>query len=458
MRILKDENGQALVLTVLCLTVLLGMMAMGIDVGFMRYQQTQLQTAADAAAIAAGLEIGNCGKAVCGNMKTAASQALIEDGITGSAITPAANQCTVPTSTGLAMIINVGPCILGSSDPNYGSTNMAEVVLTKSVNSFFGSVIGIPTFHLVARAEAGEANYVKTGGGNCIYTKGLEFNSSNGSFVLNNCGIYDGGDLQTNNGDGVTASSFLYYGTWSPNNCNNSCTWNLGDSTTQPTHTTTAQNDPLASLTPPSQPATQDANSCSLSNQDCWGNNLTSDQQSGKTPVNLPPGYYGGINLNSPVVVNLSPGLYYMNGSINVNNGATLECTGCTGGQGVTLYFTNGTLQPNSGSTVQLTAPSTGATSNGNVANMLIWTSSTNSSGMTLDAGSSSYFNGVIYLPDGRLTLNSGSGLTINSQSSATAIDVQDIMVNSGVSLIINGSNGYLGGGGSVLGAFALAE
>jgi len=443
MRILKDEGGQALVLTALCLMVLMGMMGLGIDVGYMRYQQAQLQTAADSAAIAAGLEIGNCSKAVCTNMKTAAAQALIEDGITGSTITPTANQCTVSTSTGLAMIINVGPCVLGSSDPNYGSSSMTEVVLTESVSSFFGSVIGIPTFNLVARAEAGEANYVNPGAGNCIYTKGLEYNSSNGQFTLTNCGVYDGGNLQTNNGDGVTASSFLYFGTWGPNNCNSSCTWTLGDSETQPTHTTTAQTDPLASLTPPSQPAAS----------------TTASQTTPNNGTTLQPGYYSnGINLNSNVTVNLTPGLYYMNGSINVNSGATLECTGCTGGQGVTLYFSNGTLQPNSGSTVQLTAPSTGGTSSGNVANMLIWEGSSNSSGLTMDAGSSSYFNGVIYMPDGTLTLNSGSGTTINSKSTATAVDVNNIMVNSNVSFVINGGGGYLGGGAPVLGTFALAE
>jgi hypothetical protein len=337
------------------------------------------------------------------------------------------------------MIVNVAPCVLGTSDPNNGNTHMAEVVLTEPQQTFFGALIGVRTMNLVARAEAGDS-YINTAnsGGNCIYTQSLEFNSSNGTFSLTNCGIYDNGNLQTDNGDTVTASSLLYYGSWSPNNCNSSCTWTLGSSETQPTHTTTAQSDPLASLTAPSQPAASSTASNTTPN-------------SGAT---LQPGYYAnGINLNSNVSVTLASGLYYMNGSINVDSGATLT------GTGVELYFVNGSLQANSGSTVQLAAPTTTSSSAGTTAGMLDWEASTNSSGMAIDSGSSSYFQGVIYLPDAQLTLNSGSSVTLNSGASYTAIDVKDLMVDSCETFVINGSGGYLGGGTTqTLGAFALSE
>lgn len=434
----SGESGQAAVLAAVCLTLIMGAMALAVDVGHLHYEQSQLQTAADSAALAAGLELGNCNDTVCANMKTAAAQALIEDGITKTAVTPTSS-CTVSSASGLAMIINVGPCVLGSSDPNNGNTHMAEVVLSKPQNTFFGALLGFRSLNLVARAEAGDS-WINTAnsGGNCIYTNGLAFNSSDGTFTLNNCGVYDNGNLQTDNGDSVTATTFLYYGTWSPNNCNNSCTWDLGSSETQPTHTTTAQSDPLSSLTPPSRPSTSYTGATSFN--------------SGTT--NLSPGYYAnGFNINGGTV-SLAAGVYYLGGSINVDSGATLT------GTGVTLYFAGGSLQPNSGSVVQLTAPTsnTPGCSCGN-ANMVIWESSSNSSGMYLDAGSQSYYNGVIYLPDAGLTLNSGSGTTINSGSTATAVDVQSLTVNSGITFVINGSGGYLGGGsGKTLGAFGLAE
>jgi len=436
--ILDDESGQALVLAAVCFSALMGAMALGIDIAYVHYKQSQLQTAADSAAIAAGLELGNCGNTVCANMKTAAAQALKEDGLTTSTISPTSN-CSITNTSGLAMIINVAPCVLGSNDPNNGNVHMAEVVLTAPQPLFFGVLFGFPKMNLVARAEAGDS-YIDTtnSGGNCVYTKSLEFNSSDGTFTLNNCGMYDNGNLQTNNGDSVTASDFLYYGTWSPNNCNNNCTWTLGSSETQPTHTTTAQNDPLASLTAPTQPA----------------NSSTYNNTTPNSSATLQPGYYpNGINLNSNVSVTLAPGLYYMNGSINVNSGATLS------GTGVELYFANGTLQLNSSSTAQITAPTTTSSTAGTTAGMLVWQSSTNSTGMPIDSGSSSYFQGVIYLPDAQLTLNSGAGVTINSGASYTAVDVMDLMVDSSENFVINGSGGYLGGGsGHTLGTFALAE
>ncbi len=460
-QILREESGQALVLAAVSMTALMGAMALGVDVGFIHYKQSQLQTAADSAAIAAGLELGNCSDSVCANMKTAAAQALIEDGITTSTITPS-SACTVTNTSGLAMIINVGPCVLGTSDPNNNNTHMAEVVLTEQQSMFFGALVGFPKMNLVARAEAGDS-YINTAntGGNCVWAGSITFNSSDGNFNLTNCGIYDNGSLTTNSGDSVTATDFLYYGTWSPDNCgtgSSACTWNIGGTDTgSPTHTTTQQSDPLASLTAPSQPATEDSGNCSISNQDCWGNSVTA----GKA-VSVPPGYYGGgININSNVIVNLSPGLYYFNGSLDVDSGATLECTTCTeGGAGVTLYFTSGSFQPNSSSTVTLNAPATGYTSNNDVANMLVWQSSTNSSGMDLDASTSVTLNGIIYLPDAELTLNSGSGTTINAGASASAVDVQSMMVDSGVTFDVNGSQSLLGGGGSskTLGSFALAE
>jgi Flp pilus assembly protein TadG len=439
--ILGDESGQAVVMAAMGLSLLMGGMALAIDVGNVHYRQRQLQTAADSAAIAAGLEIGNCNNTACTNMNTAAEKALIEDGITAATITPTDNQCTVSNSSGLAMIINVGPCVLGSGDPNNGNANMAEVVLTQPQKTLFLSLFGIPTMNLVARAEAGEA-YIASApsGGNCIYTRSLEFNSSDGTFTLNNCGIYDNGNLQTDNGDSVTAASFLYYGTWSPNNCNNSCTWSLGDSETQPAHTTTAQTDPLASLTAPTQPA----------------NSQTYNNTTPNSGTTLQPGYYpNGVNLNSNVSVTLAPGLYYMNGSFNVDSGATLT------GSGVEMYFANGTLQLNSGSTAQLTAPTSSSSTLGTTAGMLVWQASTNSNGMDIDSGSSSYFTGIIYLPNATLTLNSGAGVTMNSAATYTDVDVNGLIVNSGENFVINGSGGYLGSGGSsapTLGTFAVAE
>lgn len=452
-RFVRGESGQALVITALSLTMLMGAMAMAIDVGYLHYKQRQLQTAADSAAIAAGLELTACGDTVCSpSMTTAAAQALVEDGISSSTIAPTQDACAVPAvsaASPLAMGINVHPCLV-ANDPNntLANTHMAEVVLAERQTTFFGAILGIPTVTIVARAEAGNA-YINNAPSPdyCLRANSIEFNSNNGAFNLTNCGAYDKGNLQTDSGDSVTATDFLYQGTWSPNNCNGSCVWNLGDSETQPTPTTVTPPDPLASLTEPTAPPTVDSGNCSISNMDCSGNTLTKAQQNGTAAVNLPPGTYGGgINVNSGMTLNLSPGLYYFNGSFVVNSGgATVECTSCSnGGAGVTLFFENGSFQPNSSATVTLNAPATGSTSNNDVANMLIWESKNNSTSMDMDAGTTITLNGIIYLPSAELDLNSGSGTTINAKATATAIDVNDLRVNSGVTLDLTGSQSLL--------------
>ena len=52
MKRLKDENGQALIITALCMTCLFGFAALATDVGLMLRENRLLQIAADSAAIA----------------------------------------------------------------------------------------------------------------------------------------------------------------------------------------------------------------------------------------------------------------------------------------------------------------------------------------------------------------------------------------------------------------------
>jgi len=79
MKSLRDESGQMLVLTALAMTVLLGFMALALDVGLLFRAKRNVQTAADAAAIAAALEYNYHGTT---NMVSAANTAATNNGIT----------------------------------------------------------------------------------------------------------------------------------------------------------------------------------------------------------------------------------------------------------------------------------------------------------------------------------------------------------------------------------------
>jgi hypothetical protein len=166
--------------------------------------------------------------------------------------------------------------------------------------------------------------------------------------------------------------------------------------------------DPFAGITAPSQPATSDTNTGTIS-----GN------------TTLDPGTYtSGLNFNSGTyTVNLNPGLYYINGGFNINSNVTIT------GTGVTLYLTSGS-NINSAATWNLTAPSSALSNCASCAGMAVWQAS---GSLTLDSSTNSTFNGAIYVPNGTLTLNSGA-----NAGTYGMIDASSLMLNSGTSLVLN--------------------
>src|ERR1700733_13915479 len=76
----KSEAGQALILTALGLTVLMGFAGLGIDMGVMRYEKRLQQTAADAAALAGASNLApNTGVSI-GGQNAAAANGFTDNG------------------------------------------------------------------------------------------------------------------------------------------------------------------------------------------------------------------------------------------------------------------------------------------------------------------------------------------------------------------------------------------
>ncbi len=407
---LVDQSGQTIVLTALSAVVLMGCAGLAIDLGEFRMVQRQLQSVADAAAIGGALEISTCaGTADCAAMTTSAQQVLSGNGYSGETLV---TQCGSTSGDNLVLMVNNGPCALGSTsaDPNYGNTNYVETVVTKVQPTIFGNVLGIPSVVLTARAEAGLGSSQ-----NCLYV-GSGGMTLNGGTMSLACGVNDNGTLMADSGATLSAEhDFDVHGSVT----NNGAT--LSPSVTQGTATVA---DPLAYLTPPTP-----ASSCTSENPVNSG-----------TPVTLGPGTYCGINLNSNASLTLSGGTYIFEGSINVGSGATLS------GSGVTLYFTSGTVQPNSSSTITLSAPTTGE-----YAGVLIWESATNSTGMDPDSSSTSSWQGALYLPDATLTLNSNSNV-----AAYTIVDAYSLIVDSGADFNIGDDYSSLPGGSPIKGGNAV--
>jgi Flp pilus assembly protein TadG len=432
MKILKEERGNILVLTALSMTMLISFMAIGVDVSNLYFTQHKLQTLADAAAMAGALEASACSTTNCDVIRTAATTAMTENGSTASDTQFQNCASAAPSVTGLLLIVNNGPCALGSiaSDPNYGDKNYVEAVVARQVPTYFAKIFGKSTVTISARAEAGKAGSASP----CLNTNDLTLNS--GTKITDalgaTCGINDNASsgLSTNDKVTVDVGSFTYHGTSYNKNCNsNSCS----DYKPLPTTGSAIVADPFkdeitaGTITTPTMPSSN-------------GTSTTSNGVTKYTAGNWPSGItFSGTNT-------LAAGTYYIGSNVIIDSGASIS------GTGVTLYMASGGINSNSTATINLTAPSSGST-----AGMLIWEADGNSATVNLNAGTNSSLGGAIYLPSGQLTLNGDSTVT-----SYGMIYANSVMLNSAITLGCSSMPGGVcpgsSGSGSGSTTIALAE
>jgi Flp pilus assembly protein TadG len=164
------EGGQAVILIVLCLAVLLGAAALTIDVGYAYYTHRSLQADADAAALAGA----------AGFPDTTAAQNLAKQysGSTGSK-NQHTNLPAVDTSVTLACL----------GTPGCTTMNAVKVTEHATVSTFFARILGVKTFNVTAHSTAcspglGAATLVDENTTSCPLppgpcTLGYPFNSSN---------------------------------------------------------------------------------------------------------------------------------------------------------------------------------------------------------------------------------------------------------------------------------------
>jgi Flp pilus assembly protein TadG len=135
------------------------------------------------------------------------------------------------------------------------------------------------------------------------------------------------------------------------------------------------------------------------SSSSCTYNNYTVNGGS----ATLSPGVYcGWTNFNSSPNVTLQPGVY-------VIRSGGWNFSGTLNGTGVTFYFADlSFIQFNSTSTINLSAPTSGT-----YANLLMYeTAGLLKVGATINATNGATLNGLMYLPNRQLTLNSGASAT----------------------------------------------
>lgn len=198
-RFIKEEKGQVLVLTLVSMAVLMGVLALAIDVGVLFRAKRNMQIAADAAAMAAANQVFY---GPASNYQQAGYAAAKANGVDQS----------IPTNT---VLINYPPV----DGPNTGCGSCVEArVATPNTTTFMG-LFGIHSVSVAARAVAGAPGAGKA----CIYLTDPTMDGAldlQGAAAINapGCGIYVNSNSSSavayNNGHtgNITASTLAVVG------------------------------------------------------------------------------------------------------------------------------------------------------------------------------------------------------------------------------------------------------
>jgi Flp pilus assembly protein TadG len=143
MKIFRNEDGQTLVLTALCMTAMLGFMALAIDVGILFRSKRNMQIAADSAAVAAALDY-YYNNATAANPLTHA-QAAGQTAATANGVTNGTNG---------TVSLNCHPSS-GPKSVATGCNGYFEAIVTQPNSTFFMGMFGTTSVNVSARAVAG---------------------------------------------------------------------------------------------------------------------------------------------------------------------------------------------------------------------------------------------------------------------------------------------------------------
>ena len=341
---MKDKDsvrqaGQALIFVALSLVVLLAFLGFGIDFGYYRFMRRQLQSAADAGAVAGALEVPACGATSdCSTLQNAVTTALSENGFSGATVNT--GSCPASPITGLQVYVNNPPqnC-MGALGPSGGANpnNYVEVAVAQQEPLFFASVIpGVTKPVIATRSEALAGN-----GSNCMYALDP---SSNGAItlalsILNSvCGVVDESSSSS------ALSCFLLADITAPYVGVHGGVGGFGlclGTTPKTGITDPTPTDPLQYLQTDLQAGAPATNSCGTHSGILPSGTYTgsSGQIIINATVTLNPGTYcGGIIVNPGAHLTFNSGIYTLTSTSGSNGGLTINAGTNVSGNGVGFY------------------------------------------------------------------------------------------------------------------------
>jgi hypothetical protein len=404
MRMRQDEDGQTLVLVALCMTMVLGFMALAIDVGSTFRSRRNAQIAADAAAIAAALDYKY-------NASTTKAQAAGQAAATANGVTNGVGGATVS--------INIPP----KNGPFAGQSGFIEAMVSEpSPTVFMGVLTRTHSLEVGGRAVAGSGSNV-----GCLWTLATSGNdvslTGSGAIDAINCDIYDNSSNLSNaltlTGSGsITAKEVGIVGGYTVTGS--------GRISPLPVTGLSPAADPLGGLAAPTIPTGTCTSNCTPSNTGS-GNltlnpgNYTSITNTGSGTLTLNAGNYiisdsltntgsgklilgagnytigGNFQSTGSSSLTLGAGLYIIGGNLQLTGSGSMN------GSGITFYTEGATTLTGSGN-MSLSAPTSGPYSG-----VLVFQSRSDSSAMALTGSGGDTVQGILYAPKAPLTLT-GSG------------------------------------------------
>jgi Flp pilus assembly protein TadG len=411
---LRNQNGQALIITLISFTVLLGFVGLAVDVGYMFYIKRQLQVAADAAALA-GASVLTAGTPTLSIITTVANHDAVLNGIT--------------TGTNGATVTVTWPYTPQNMCANCTSNNFVEVAVSQTKQTGFMSLFGTNPTTVAARAVAFAQNSP-----GCMFTLNQNGAAPNGGGIFLNgallfvdaptCAIYI--DSASNTSALNVGSSFIASLTAKSIGIVGNPGYNSGFFSSinpKPVGGMVLVSDPLAYLAPPATGA-------------CLPSHVAYVAAAGAT---LSPGNYCASSTGAPAItvkttgVTFSPGTYIINGEGFATGGLSINAVSTNAsvtGTGVTFYFYNGATFALSGpgsifsaNGITLTAPGPSST----YAGILFYQDRADNATATLGG----YFGkldleGAIYIPDGTLSFPAViSATTLQNNTILVANNIQ---------------------------------
>jgi hypothetical protein len=378
---LRRRPGKVVVFVALCLTGMVGVVALAVDGGLLLDDQQQLQAAADAAALAAATDLfTNYSTHQGADPNRTAAQ---------SAQTIAAANGFSDGSNGDTVTVNIPP----KSGTFSGQTGYAEVIIQHKQNRYFSTIFGNGAITVTARAVARgmQKPYVNASillldpSGQGAFTNSGNILLMAGAPILINSASSQAAQLS---GDiAITAPQMNIVGNYNTD----------GNVLLLAKVTTGAQAtpDPLATLPVPSNLAMQSNSPVAYS----------------RGSYNLQPGIYnGGIALSRSAAVTLEPGVYYLNGGgLNVSGQASLT------GNGVLIYnsplSSTDAINLSSRGAISLSPPTSGV-----YAGLTFFQDRTSPVALSLSGKDNVSISGTIYAPAASLNISGNGDITAGSQ------------------------------------------